>query len=44
MTIPDDSNINIKETETPNKYKDLEIKVSRVWNVRTKLCRLLLEH
>jgi hypothetical protein len=27
--IPDDSNINTKETEKLSKYKDLEIKVSR---------------
>lgn len=32
-----DSNVNTKEAEKPNKYKDLEIKVSRKWTVRTKI-------
>jgi len=31
MAIPDDSNINTKETEKLSKYKDLEIEVSRMW-------------
>jgi hypothetical protein len=35
--IPDDSNINTKETEKLSKYKDLEIEVSRMWKVRTKI-------
>jgi hypothetical protein len=34
--IPDDSNVKTKETEKLNKYKDLEIKVSRSWKVRAK--------
>jgi hypothetical protein len=35
--IPDDSNVNTKETEILHKYKDLEIKVSRMWKLRTKI-------
>jgi hypothetical protein len=30
IAIPDDSNFNTKETEKLNKYKDLEIEVSRM--------------
>jgi hypothetical protein len=37
IAIPDDSNFNTKETEKLNKYKELEIKVSRMWNTRTKI-------
>jgi len=32
------SNINIKETAKISKYTDLEIKVSRMWKLRTKIC------
>jgi hypothetical protein len=37
ITMPDDSNINTKETEKLNKHKDLEIEVSRMWKVRIKI-------
>ena len=37
VAISDDSNINTKETETLNKYKDLEIEFIRMWKVRTKM-------
>jgi hypothetical protein len=37
MAIPHDFNINTKETERLSKYKDLEIEVSRMWKVRTKI-------
>jgi len=36
IAIPDDSIFNTRETEKPSKYKNLEIAVSRMWNVRTK--------
>ena len=36
IAIPDYSNFNTKETEKLSKYKDLEIKVRRMWKVRTK--------
>ena len=37
IAIPDDSNVNTKETEKLSKYKYLEIEVSRMWKVRTKI-------
>ena len=37
IAIPDDSNVSTKETEKLTKYKDLEIEVSRMWKVRTKI-------
>ena len=35
--MPEDSNVNTKDTEKLSKYKDVEIKVSRMWKVRTKI-------
>jgi hypothetical protein len=37
-----DSYVNIKENEKPSKYKDLEIKVSRMWKVRTKIMPVIV--
>jgi len=37
IAVPDDSNINTRETEKLSKYKHLEIKISRMWKVRTKI-------
>jgi len=37
-----DSNVNTKETEKLSKYKDLEIKVSRMWKVMTKIVPLII--
>jgi hypothetical protein len=37
VVTPDGSNVNTKETEKLSKYKDLEIEVSRMWKVRTKV-------
>ena len=39
--MPDDSNINTKETEKLRNYKD-EIKVSRMWKVRTKIMPVII--
>jgi hypothetical protein len=36
VAIPDDSN-NIKENGKLSKYKDLNIEVSRMWKLRTKI-------
>ena len=37
ITISDDSYLNTKERENPSKYKDLDIAVSWMWKVRTKI-------
>jgi hypothetical protein len=37
IAIPNDSNVNTKETEKLYKYTDLETEVSRMWKVRTKI-------
>jgi len=42
IAIPDDSNINTKETEKLSKYTDLEIEVSRMWKVRTKIVPVII--
>ena len=42
IAIPDDSNVNRKETEKLSKYKDLEINVSRMWKVRTKIVPIVI--
>jgi glutamyl-tRNA reductase len=41
IAIPDDSDINTKETEKLSKYKDLEIEVSRMGKVRTKIVPII---
>jgi hypothetical protein len=41
IAIPDDSNVNPEETET-KQFKDLEIKVSRIWKVRTKIVPVVI--
>jgi hypothetical protein len=38
MAIPNDLNINTEVIEKVNKYRDLEIEISKVWKVRTKNC------
>jgi hypothetical protein len=44
ITIPDDSNVNTKETVKLSNYKDLEIEFSRMWKVRTKIVSVIMEH
>ena len=34
MTIPSDRNVSIKEVEKCSKYKDLEIEISKMWNMK----------
>jgi len=41
IAIPDDSNVNSQETEKLRKYKDLEMEVSRMCKVRTKIVRVI---
>jgi len=40
--IPNYSNINTKETEKLYNYTDLEIEVSRMWKVRTKIVPIII--
>jgi len=42
VAIPDDSNINTTEILKISKYKDIEIEVSRVWKVRTKILAVII--
>jgi hypothetical protein len=42
IAIPDDSDVNTIEAEKPSKYKVLEIEVSRIWNVRTKIVLIII--
>ena len=37
IVIHDDKNIALKEAEKNIKYKDLEIEINRMWNVKTKV-------
>ena len=37
MAIPGDVNVLKKETEKRLKYKDLQIDIFRIWNVKTKM-------
>jgi len=37
IAITDKSEVNTKEIEKLSKYKDLEIEVRRMWEVRTKI-------
>jgi hypothetical protein len=42
ISVPDDSNVNTKETQKLSKYKDLENKVSRIWQVRTSIVPVII--
>jgi len=35
MAVPLDANTSVKTTEKPNKYKNLEIEVERMWGLKT---------
>ena len=37
VSVPDDKNTLLKEAEKISKYKDLEIEINRMWNVKTKI-------
>ena len=36
MSVPSDSNISAKEFEKLRKYKDLEIEIAKMWQMKTK--------
>ena len=42
VAIPDDVNVLKKETEKRLKYKDLQIGISRMWNVKTKVVAVVV--
>ena len=42
IAIPDESHVNRKETDKLSKYKDLEMAVSRMWKVRTKIVPVII--
>jgi hypothetical protein len=42
IAVPDDSNVNTKETEKLSMYKDLEIDISRMWKLRTKILPVII--
>ena len=42
VAVPDDVNVLKKETEKRLKYKDLQIEISRMWNVKTKLLAVVV--
>ena len=37
VSVPDDKNIALKEAKKISKYKNLEIEIHRMWNVKTKV-------
>jgi hypothetical protein len=42
IAIPDYSNVNRKENEKLRKYKDLEIDVTSMWKVSTKIVPIII--
>ena len=42
VAVPDDVNVSKKETEKRLKYKDLQIEISRMWNVKTKVIAVVV--
>lgn len=42
VSIPNDTNVRKKETEKITKYKDLQIEISRMWNVKTRIVPIVI--
>ena len=42
MTIPSDRNIALKEIETKSKYKDLELGIQRMWQMKTEVTTMVV--
>jgi hypothetical protein len=42
VAIPDELNVKTTETKKLRKYLDLEIEVSRMWKVRTKIVPVII--
>uniref|UniRef100_A0A0L8HEP2 Uncharacterized protein n=1 Tax=Octopus bimaculoides TaxID=37653 RepID=A0A0L8HEP2_OCTBM len=36
MTVPIDINVSVKTNQKLSKYKDLEIEIGKMWNLKTK--------
>ena len=43
VSVPDDGNVMMKEAEKILKYKDLEIDVNRMWNVKTMSVPIIID-
>ena len=42
MAIPSERNTSVKVTEKLSKYKDLEIEISRMWNMKTEVIPVVI--
>ena len=42
MTVPCDKNVSIKEMEKKSKYKDFEIKIQRMWKMKTEVVPIVI--
>jgi len=42
MSVPMEKNISIKTTEKLSKYKDLEIEIERMWNLKTSTVLVII--
>lgn len=42
VSVPLDNNVNLKFAEKKLKYKDLEIEVARLWNLKTKIIPIII--
>ena len=42
MSVPSDNNVSAKEFEKLSKYKDLEIEISKMWNVKTNTIPVII--
>ena len=42
MAVPSDQNISLKEFQKLSKYKDLEIEVTKMWKLKTKIIPVVI--
>ena len=42
MTVPCDKNVSSKEIEKKSNYKDLEIEIQRMWNMKTEVIPIVI--